>query len=190
MVINTSLYRSLEGVDEDSCLSPFSSLFARAARVPLQSVWGPSFSAAALQRAVTIRGDWALAGAPKLAADCLVCPQWASHLTTRGDLGKTAAVVSLARIRKHRAHVFISQRFLSIWSIYMWHFLRTLWQFLNGFICKILLEFAWRSFRTSLSTSRVCVAQTPRQVYTTLQCVCTVNRERPWTRRARSSWRI
>lgn len=88
MVINISLYRFLVGVDEDSYLSPFSLLFATAAHVPLQSVWGPSFSEATLQTAVMILDDWASAGAPKLATDCLVYLQWASHLTNLGDLGK------------------------------------------------------------------------------------------------------
>lgn len=97
---NISLYRFLVGVDEDSYLFPFSLLFATAARVPLQFVWGPSFSEAILQTAVMTLDDSALAGAPKLATDYLVYLQWASHLTNLGDLGKKGGRGSFIFMKK------------------------------------------------------------------------------------------
>lgn len=168
MVINISLYRFLVGVDEDSYLSPFSLLFATAARVPLQSVWGPSFSEATLQTAVMILDDSASAGAPKLATDCLVYLQWASHLTNLGDLGKKKK--GSCKFMKNMETSISCINFLKIsWHVKHLHmaFLRTVWQFLKVFICKVLPDFAQRSFRTSLTnSSNIYVVQIQRQVYT------------------------
>lgn len=85
---NTSPCKFLVGAGGDSCLSLFSLLLAIAAHVLLQSVWGLSFSAAAWQRAGRTPGGLAWAGAPRLAAGCLVCPQWASHSANLGGLGE------------------------------------------------------------------------------------------------------
>lgn len=85
---NTSPCISLVGVGEDSCLSLFSLWLAIAAHVPLQSVWGLSFSGAAWQRAERTLGGSAWAGAPRLAAGCPGCPQWASRSANLGGLGE------------------------------------------------------------------------------------------------------